>query len=383
PEGDTFYLVATDLNVDAEDHGWRGWDWAQSDASRHIEVWESRDLRTWSAQRHVLVAPEEAGMTFAPEAIWDAAIGAYVVYWTSSVYARGTHYTPDEEDPKRRSPLTRNQILYTTTRDFVSFSPARVMSGRPGHGALDAVIIQDEDDGYYHRFVCDRTSTGNATQYVPCGGEDIYQERAASVLAGEDEWELVAGCITHGAMNTTYAEAPLVARANKGDPRGEGYYMYVDQKWIGSPAGDALEEQLHPYWTADLASGSWAAIDWGRKPEYELAQGVIRHGSVVGLTTAEHAGLRGAELTGISVREEPAKKRYLIGEDLELAGLCVEATYSDGVVDELLRGYGGYSVAGFESGGPGVRTVSVSYSVVGVTKSASFEVQIRDELAVY
>ena len=39
-------------------------------------------------------------------------------------------------------------------------------------------------------------------------------------------------------------------------------------------------------------------------------------------------------------------------------------------------GLGGY-------GGPEVRTVSVSYSVAGVTRTASFEVQIRDELAVY
>src|SRR5699024_8193762 len=48
PEGDRFFLVATDLNVDAPERGWRGWDWAQSGASRYLEVWESSDLRTWS-----------------------------------------------------------------------------------------------------------------------------------------------------------------------------------------------------------------------------------------------------------------------------------------------------------------------------------------------
>ncbi|MFC6078331.1 glycoside hydrolase family 43 protein [Microbispora bryophytorum] len=295
PEGDRFYLVATDLNVDGTAYGWRGWDWAQSDASRYIEVWESRDLRTWSEQRHVRVAPDEAGMAFAPEAIWDEAIGAYVVYWTSSMYPPGTYYTPNRDDPNGRYPLARNQILYTTTRDFVTFTPAEVMSGRPGHGTLDAVIIKDDEDGSYHRFVSDRISTGvGVTRYVPgCPIDDIYQERATSVLAPPEDWTLVKGCITHDAMNTTYAEAPMVIKANPGDVRGKGYYLWADQKWAGAPAGAHMEEQLSPYWSADLASGRWTPITW-QTPDYHLANGVIRHGHVFALTQAEHAALRGA-----------------------------------------------------------------------------------------
>ena len=223
PEGDRFFLVATDLNVNGDAYGWQGWEWAQSGASRYIEVWESNDMRTWSPQRHVLVAPEEAGMTFAPEAIWDDEIQAYVVYWTSSMYPAGTHFTPDQTDPNGRFPLTRNQTLYTTTRDFVTFTPWEIMSNRPGHGTLDAVIIED-DEGYYHRLVTDRTSTGvGTTKYVrSCPSEDIYQERAASILAPENEWELTASCITHDAMATRYAEAPLIVKANPGDERGDG-----------------------------------------------------------------------------------------------------------------------------------------------------------------
>lgn len=297
PEGDRFFLVATDLNVDARAYGWQGWDWAQSGASRYIEVWESTDLQNWSEQRHVLVAPEEAGMTFAPEAIWDPAIGAYVVYWTSSLYAPGTYFTTDRSDPHRRFPLTRNQTLYTTTRDFVTFTPPRVMSGRAGHGTLDAVIIRDEGSGYFHRFALDRTSTGvGLTRYVPsCNSEDIYQERAISVLAPPEQWELVTSCITHRALNTTYAEAPMVVKANPGDARGEGYYFWADQQWAGSPSGAPMEEQLHPYWSRDLSSGTWNAIDWKRKPNYALGPGVLRHGNVFALTEAEHAALRRAK----------------------------------------------------------------------------------------
>lgn len=235
-------------------------------------------------------------MTFAPEAIWDATIGAYVVYWTSSMYERGTHFTGNRGDPNGRFPITRNQTLYTTTRDFVTFTPPQVMSNRPGHGTLDAVIIRDDQTGYYHRFVTDRTSTGvGTTKYVSsCNSEDIYQERATAVLAPPEQWELVSSCITHRAMNTTYAEAPMVVKANPGDARGDGYYLWADQKWAGSPSGNPMEEQLHPYWSKDLSSGTWTSIDWKEKPNYNLSLGVLRHGNVFALTEAEHAALVGA-----------------------------------------------------------------------------------------
>jgi hypothetical protein len=377
PEGDRFFLIATDLNVDGKEYGWLNWDWAQSGASRYIEVWESDDLHNWSEQRHVLVSPEESGMTYAPEAIWDPEIGAYVVYWTSAMYPEGTYYTPDKEDPNGRFPLTRGQTLYATTRDFVTFTPAKVMSGRPGHGTLDPVIIPD-GKGYYQRLVSDRNSTGvNLTWYgMPCDSEDMYQERARSILASEEEWELVTTCITHKTMNTTYAEGPLVIKANPRDPRGEGYYMYADQKWAGSPSGEPMEQQYHPYWTEDISKPDWEPIDWTRKPDYNEAKGVIRHGHIWALTTAEHAALRGAKLESIRLTP-PKKTTYKIGRPLDLDGLIVSARYSDGVEDEeVVEGYGGFTVSGYNPLRAGTQLVQVSYSVLDVTKRASFKVHV-------
>lgn len=187
PEGDRFYLVATDLNVDGRAFGWQGWDWAQSGASRSIEVWESDDLRHWSEQRHV----------------------------------------------------------------------------------------------------------------------------------------------------------------------------------------------LSPYWSADLASGRWTPIDWGQKPDYDLARGVLRHGHVFALTQAEHAALRGAALSSLSVRTPPTKATYTLGQPLDLRGLVVTAAYTDGTTDEVLvPGYGGYLVSGYDATLPGAQTVTVSYTVVGRTKTASFQVVV-------
>ena len=153
PEGDKFYLVATDLNVDGTEYGWQGWDWAQSGCSRFIEVWESLDLRTWSNQRHIQVSPPEAGMTYAPEAIWDPEIGAYVVYWTSSLYPADSYFTANKADPKGRWPLTRNQTLFATTRDFVTFSQPEVIG-------LQADPQRDREAGRSECYGCVRRQQG-------------------------------------------------------------------------------------------------------------------------------------------------------------------------------------------------------------------------------
>ncbi|KAF5546563.1 arabinosidase [Fusarium mexicanum] len=286
PEGDNFYLVATDLNVDEAYYGWQSWDWAPSGASRYIEVWESDDMSSWSKQRN-------------------------------------------------------------------------------------------ESDGYYHLFVCDRVSTGvDVESYAPCGSENVYQEKAMSILASESDWTLVTSGITHNTMGTTYAEAPLAFKANPGDRRAPGYYLFCDQIWSGAPAGKHMEEQLHPYWTRDLNSGSWTPTEWGQKPNYRYAQGVMRHGCIFGLTSAEHANLRGAMLLRIYI-QPPVKRNYCVGEQLDLTGLRVSALYSDGVEDqEIYPGYGGYAVSGFVSDTFGVKRVLVSYDVANITQTAHFEVEV-------
>lgn len=59
------------------------WDAAQRQGSKGIFVWESTDLVNWSNERLVVVENSSAGMVWAPEAIWDAAKGQYLVHWAS------------------------------------------------------------------------------------------------------------------------------------------------------------------------------------------------------------------------------------------------------------------------------------------------------------
>lgn len=61
PSGSKFYLIATDLKMYGGASG--SWDQVQRTGSKSISVWESTDLKTWSAQRLAVVSPTTAGMT--------------------------------------------------------------------------------------------------------------------------------------------------------------------------------------------------------------------------------------------------------------------------------------------------------------------------------
>ena len=52
PEGDRFFLIATDLSIGRDGD----WDRAQRQGSLYLEVWESTDLVNWSEQRHVKIS---------------------------------------------------------------------------------------------------------------------------------------------------------------------------------------------------------------------------------------------------------------------------------------------------------------------------------------
>lgn len=123
PEGDKFYLMATDLKWFSGTKG--------PDRKRYIQVWESNDLVHWSAQRDVLVSPPEVQNTYAPEAVWDDSIGAYVVFWTSKI-GSNNYYTP----------------IYATTRDFVNFTEAKIW--QPDEWRIDCTVTKIGD--WYYRF---------------------------------------------------------------------------------------------------------------------------------------------------------------------------------------------------------------------------------------
>ncbi|MBT2499326.1 family 43 glycosylhydrolase [Agromyces sp. ISL-38] len=247
PEGDTFYLIATDLSIGSG----TSWDASQRQGSLHLEVWESHDLVNWSEQRHVKVSPDTAGNTWAPEAYYDESIGAFVVFWASKLYA--------ENDPGHTG-STYNRMLYATTRDFVTFSEPQIW--QDGMSRIDSTVIKDGDT--YHRFTKDEGAGST-------GCSDIIQETSTELRAPLTSWTMIDSCIGRDA-GTSAVEGPTVFHSNPGDVNGDKTYLFVDE--FGGRGYIPLE-------TADIATP-----DWKVAANYDLPASP-RHGTVLPVTAAE------------------------------------------------------------------------------------------------
>ncbi|KAH7082563.1 glycosyl hydrolase [Paraphoma chrysanthemicola] len=261
PEGDVFYLLATDLSIGSG----TSWGDAVRKGSRYLEVWESGDLINWSKQRHVQVSPPSVGNTWAPEAYYDTDIGSYVVFWASSLY---------EDSDVNRTGTTYHRMLYVTTRDFVTFSDPVVWQDA-GMSRIDSTVIQ-EGTAFY-RFTKDEGGTGT-------GCTDIIQERSSSLLATLQSWTQVTACIGKNA-GTSAVEGPTVFKSNPNDVHGDKFYLFVDE-YTG--------RGYIPLETADIANP-----DWKVSASYKLPASP-RHGTVIPVTAKELAALTSASTTSIS-----------------------------------------------------------------------------------
>lgn len=251
PEGDTFYLLATDLSIGS------GTSWGDSvrNGSRYLEIWESNDLISWSQQRHVLISPPTAGNTWAPEAYYDTAICAYVVFWASDLY---------NETDTAHTGTSYQRVLISTTRDFVTFSTPEIWQDA-GTARIDSTVI--EEDGIYYRFTKDEGSVTGCT--------DIIQESSSVLLSNLTSWSSIATCIGRKA-GTSAVEGPTSFKANPNDVNGPKFYLFVDEY---------TSRGYIPLETLDIANPSWAVSS-----SYSLPASP-RHGTVIPITAAELAAI--------------------------------------------------------------------------------------------
>ncbi len=243
PEGDIFYLMATDLKWFKGEKG--------PDRKRYIQVWESNDLVNWSAQRDVLVSPPNVQNTYAPEAVWDESIGAYTVFWTSKLDSN-KYYTP----------------MYATTRDFVTFTEAQIW--QPNEWRIDCTVKKVGD--WWYRFTKSIDKAHNNCH-------DIVMERSKNLRALRDQWETVASCIGAKA-GIPETEAPLVFQSNPGDLNGDYYYLWME-KWIPTKTYVALR-------TKSFENPNWEVVP------VNFPDPLPKHGVILPITAAEAMALKAA-----------------------------------------------------------------------------------------
>ena len=134
---DRFHMVWTT--------GW--WD-------KGIGLAHSDDLVTWSTPRFLPVMAHEpqALNAWAPEIAWDAREQVYVIFWATTINGR----FPDtaESGNESKGGKLNHRMYAVTTRDFETFSPARLFYD-PGFNVIDATIV--EADGRFVMIVKDET----------------------------------------------------------------------------------------------------------------------------------------------------------------------------------------------------------------------------------
>jgi hypothetical protein len=244
PKGDKFYLLATDQRQ----HGSGDWDTPQRWGSKNIVVWESTDLVKWTNHHLARVAPDSAGNAWAPEATYDESQGNYVVYWASKIYNNPNH-----------TGTTHNRMLYATTRDFRTFSPARTWHD-PGHSVIDSTMIKH--NGTYYRFTKDERDGGTC-------GKFITADKSTSIL--NTRYAFIADCIGRGSISR--GEGPLVFKSNTENK----WYQFIDE--YGGRG-------YVPFETTDINSGKWKMSSGYALP------GRPRHGTVLPVTQAEYDRLQ-------------------------------------------------------------------------------------------
>ena len=254
PEGDKFYMIATDLKI----YNGNGWDAAQNRGSQSLMVWESTDLVNWSEQRMVEVSADiEAGCTWAPEATYDPATGEYVVYWASR--------TPKLDNKQR--------LYYAKTRDFYTFTTPQLYIEKD-QSSIDTTMI--EENGTYYRYT---KNEGGETNELGAKTKTIFLEKSNNVLGTFES-------IPSDSLNKyQWVEGPTIFKLNEDDATDTAKWcLLVDEFSAGG---------YYPLLASDLSTGEFVRPEAGT---YKMPSRA-RHGTPIRVTSDEYAKIMAAYAT--------------------------------------------------------------------------------------
>lgn len=96
----------------------------------------SKDLVNWSEQKLIPAMPGEptARNAWAPELLWDAEQKQWLIFWATTIPGR---FASTDHEAER--PDLNHRIYATSTRDFETFTPARLFFD-PGFDVIDSTI---------------------------------------------------------------------------------------------------------------------------------------------------------------------------------------------------------------------------------------------------
>ena len=326
PDGDTFYMIATDLN-------WYDQGGYAINDTQYIEVFESNDLVNWTPQRHVKVAPDNAGNAFAPESLWVEETGEYAVFWAQSLW----------NDPLNRTGQGNAQMWYNTTRDFQTFSEPKVWQNPAPNSRIDTTAIKVGE--YYYRVTKNETNNSNS---------DLFSEKHTNFLDSNiNNWQLIAPSLGKTTWDSGQGyEGPVIFEANPGDTACPGqFYLWGDRYTNGGGYQAACQANIEaPTWTPKTITMTNAGV---QRP---------RHGTVIPITLREWNSIRGIPNSDVATTT-----------DLSVAAQVGEGAATDATATVA-------SADGFEAGGQ-VRFSVGSWSEVAYLEDGSATVTLPSDLA--
>jgi hypothetical protein len=286
-DGKHFYLIATDLSI-FHRGGWKNSNASES-GSTSLVIWESEDLVHWTAPRLVDVASTipDAGMAWAPEALWIESDQQYMVYWS----------TRSEADNHVGDPTN---VYYATTTDFEVFSDPVLWIDRE-HSVIDTTMIQ-ADDGYFYRASQDGTLMIERTKnpYAVSIGEYNHSDDPKQWTAVYEFKKPFANPQYIG----EYLEGPELFFYNPNDARPDptGAAMIYGLMWDQHKTGNGYL----PFRSSDL--GSSDPIHWELASDVDFGSLKKRHGAILPITEDEYKRLKTSFL-----RENPASSHEIQG----------------------------------------------------------------------
>ena len=426
PEGDKYYMIATDLSIYHNAGNWAG---AGGSGSHGIVVWESDDLVNWSEPWIAEIAPENAGCTWAPEFIYDESTGEYVVYWSATSIEL-------DENGNVAQEYENHTIYYAKTRDFRTFTDAEVYhsGGKMEDGTpikvIDSTMI--ENDGTYYRYtknemngtiMVDKSDAILGT-FTEIDSDTLSSDVPATVGAvegpiifkmnektedGKDQWCLMVDRFARGQgyypLITTDLDSgeftmlsddefsmptdvhkyrhgyvmPVTAAEYDALQRTYGEDSYVSTYKLEQTIASAEEIDMNALTEASKAElqaaieTAKAALESAKSTEEADAAAAELQAVIDGL---EYAGGETVTLTGISVTP-PTTTTYTVGDKLNLDGLKVTASYSDNSTKDVTEA-AKVDTSACDMDAAGTYTVTVTYTENGVTKTDAFDITVKD-----
>jgi len=237
-DGKKFHLIATDLSINLN----HNWGRAVRAGSKSIVIWDSTNLVNWSEPRLVKVAPDDAGCTWAPEAIYDESRKEYLVFWASTTASDN---------------FAKHRIWGAWTKDFVTFDKPFIYTEKPWT-LIDSTIVRE--NGKYYRFSKDEKE------------KDITFESSENLMG---PWRDVTNFSLAKMRGYEGPECYIIKPAAAGKPA--TWCLILDQYSKGTG--------YQPFVTEDLSSG-----------QFKSGEGFVfpfkfRHGSVLPILTTEYERL--------------------------------------------------------------------------------------------